>query len=57
MTVAIGPYDGRKTRRKRCDACVKRKIKVTLARNTHCTDSTNAWNSAMAKFHAIGAGT
>lgn len=26
---AIGPYDGRKARRKRCNACVKRKIKVS----------------------------
>lgn len=24
----IGPFDGRKTRRKRCNACVKRQIKV-----------------------------
>lgn len=29
MQLAIGPYDGRKARRKRCNACVKRKIKVS----------------------------
>jgi hypothetical protein len=29
MPSEIGPYDGRKARRKRCDACVKRKSKVS----------------------------
>ncbi|KAF2178022.1 hypothetical protein K469DRAFT_732098 [Zopfia rhizophila CBS 207.26] len=30
MPLNVGPYDGRKARRKRCDACVKRKIKPTI---------------------------
>jgi len=29
MSPSIGPYDGRKARRKRCEACVKRKIKAS----------------------------
>ena len=29
MPTEIGPFDGRKARRKRCDACVKRRIKVS----------------------------
>jgi hypothetical protein len=28
MPSEIGPYDGRRARRKRCDACVKRRIRV-----------------------------
>ena len=30
MHRAIGPFDGRRARRKRCDACVKRRIKVRV---------------------------
>lgn len=33
MTQAIGPYDGRKARKKRCDRCVERRIKVRLTPN------------------------
>lgn len=30
MTLISGPYDGRKARRRRCDYCVKRQIKVQV---------------------------
>jgi hypothetical protein len=30
MSPSIGPYDGRKARRKRCGACSKRKIKASV---------------------------